>query len=98
MFRGLIAILFGPLGLILHDQIADDMALKRDLEKSRKGYTGPRITGDEAERDEAIKQFLGRVQKPKPPAETNNSGAGTQATQEPRPAAGETAGEKSSQV
>ena len=94
MFRGLIAILFGPLGLMLHDQISDDMALKRDLKKRKEGYTGVRITGNEAEREEAIKQFLGRVQKQKPQAETNNSRDGTQTSQGPKPTAGETAGEK----
>jgi hypothetical protein len=90
MFRGLIAILFGPLGLMLHDQISDDMALKRNLERSRKGYTGPRITGDEAERDEAIKQFLGRVQKQKPPAETSQSIPTIQPSQESSATASQT--------
>jgi hypothetical protein len=77
--------MFGPLGLLIHDQIADDASLDRDLKRSKRGYAGPRITGDDAERDEAIKQFLGRVQKQKPPAEPNNS-------QKPISPAGESAG------
>jgi len=71
--RFLFGFLFGPLGLIIHDQVADDMKIKRDLERSKKGYTGVRITGDEAAREEAVKQFMSRYQKQNPPAETNNS-------------------------
>jgi hypothetical protein len=93
MFRGLMAILFGPIGLMLHDQISDDMATKRDLKKLKQGYTGVRITGDEEGREEAIKQFLGRVQKQSPRPETNNSRDGTQASPDPIPTAGETTGQ-----
>jgi hypothetical protein len=57
----------------ISNQIADDQAIKRDLIRMKEGYTGVRITGDEAAREEAVKQFMNRYQKPNPPAETNNS-------------------------
>ncbi len=94
MFRGLMAILFGPIGLVLHDQISDDMATKRDLKKLKEGYTGVRITGDEEGREEAIKQFLGRVQKQSPRPETKNRHDEIQASPDPTTTAGETAGQR----
>ena len=79
LFFGL---LFGPIGLIVHDQIADDMKIKRDLERL-KGYQGLRITGDETARDEAVKQFMSRYQKPEKPAEGSTTANPNQATQQP---------------
>ena len=83
LMRFMLGFLFGPLGLIVHDQVADDMKIKRDLERS-KGYTGPRITGDEAAREEAVKQFMSRYQKQNPPAETNNSRGEKRSSQHPQ--------------
>jgi hypothetical protein len=83
MFRALMAILFGPLGLVIHDQMADDLKIKRDLEKSKKGYTGIRINGDEAAREEAVTQFMSRYQKQNPPNESNNSRDDRRSSQHP---------------
>jgi len=87
MFRDVMRFLFafycGPLGLIIGDQIADDMKIKEDLKRAKQGYTGPRFTGDEAAREEAVKQFMNRYQKPNPPAETNNSPDEKRSSQHP---------------
>ena len=86
MFRDVMRFLFafycGPLGLIIGDQIADDMKIKENLKRAKQ-YTGPRFTGDEAARDEAVKQFMNRYQKPNPPAETNNSPDEKRSSQHP---------------
>jgi hypothetical protein len=67
----------------ISNQIADDQAIKRDLIRMKEGYTGVRITGDEAARDEAVKQFMARYQKPKPPAEGSSTSQPNQATPPP---------------
>jgi hypothetical protein len=82
LMRFFFGFLFGPIGLIVHDQVADDMKIKRDLERA-KGYSGPRITGDEAARDEAVKQFMARYQKEKAPTEGSTTSNANQATQQP---------------
>jgi len=83
MLRAFFGILFGPIGFPIYDQIVEDQRIKRDLERLKQGYTGPRFTGDEAARDEAVKQFMSRYQKQEKPAEGSTTPSSNQATQQP---------------